>query len=303
MRSLQVIALGLPASRLQYRHGTCGVLSGGRAGDKVAGSERGAAVGCQRQVDGIENVGRGRHQGRTGLHQIGQRRVVIERFASACQRVGAAPDAQPGIGHQLDLRLCHRDAADQALGILLGGSERCTCAIGHAGRNHDGVDRAQVTQARDTVAGYGTVPFVQYKVGKLNRLQRPLAPVFFRVLLRVRVLDGKAVGRGRVEGGQLRAGHVGREDRRLACHCGVCTHAVLNADGVVLQVMDTVASALVGVSHGAAVFQAPFPRRADGTIHTTGAAGRCRDDASIGRVERGWYLDHHGDVLGAAAIV
>ena len=47
----------------------------------------------------------------------------------------------------------------------------------------------------------GAVTLVEHVVAKLHGLQRARAPVLLRVLARVGVLEGKAVGRGGVEGG------------------------------------------------------------------------------------------------------
>ena len=102
------------------------------------------------------------------------------------------------------------------------------------------------------------VLFIQHKVGKFDRLERKFTPVFFGILLRMRVLDGKAVGRGGIEGRALDGAQDGGKNRILASRRGIGAHTVLHADAIVLQIVNAAAGALVGVGHGTAVFKAPF---------------------------------------------
>ena len=238
------------------------------------------------------------------MQQIAQAGVVEQRLPRSDQRGRAASNAQPGVGNHLNLRLSHGNAGDQALRVEFGRRQRrAACAVGGAGSNHDGVGRNQFFNARHAVPGHIAVFFVQDEIGEFNRLQRPFAPVFFRVLLRMRMLDGKAVWRCGIEGCAFGGAQIGGKNRGLAGGSGSRADAVLQIDRVVLQVMNAGAGALVGVHHRAAVFQAPFARCANGAVNAARAARRAGDDARAGRVEGGRQLQQHRDVLAAGAVI
>ena len=117
------------------------------------------------------------------------------------------------------------------------------------------------------------------------------------------MLDGKAVRGGCVECGAFGGGEAGRKNGGFTGSRSAGADAILQMDRVVLQVMNAVAGALVGVSHRAAVFQAPFARGSDGAVNAARTTGGAGDDAWAGRIERRRNLNHHGDVLVAAAVV
>jgi hypothetical protein len=82
------------------------------------------------------------------------------------------------------------------------------------------------------VAQFGifTYPFVKVistfgvdesAIASTNRPEHILAPVFFRILLRVRVLEGESTWRRGIEGGTLAVGQFGREVRVIARLRGV----------------------------------------------------------------------------------
>ena len=116
------------------------------------------------------------------------------------------------------------------------------------------------------------------------------------------MLEGKAIGRSGVEGGQL----GGREARVEGCRLARCdgrgAGTVHQRHGVVLQVVRSTARALVRVRHGAALLQAPLAGR-DAAVYTARARCRGGDHAGLLGVEAGRHLHHEGDILAACAVV
>src|SRR5690606_36302985 len=96
---------------------------------------------------------------------------------------------------------------------------------------------------------------------------------------------------------------VGGEVRGVAGAVGVGALAAYQIHGVGLQVVHAHAGALVGVGDGAAALEAPLARGRDRPVDAARAGGGGGDDAGVGRVERGRYVHHQGDVLLAGAVV
>ncbi len=121
---------------------------------------------------------------------------------------------------------------------------------------------------------------VQHVEREPDRVQRVGAPVLFRVLLRVRVLDREPVRIGGVERGEFRRRQRGGEIRtRSPAVDRIGAHAVLQIDGVGREIVNAGAGALVGVGDRAAVLQAPFAGAADRAVDAARAGRRRRDDA------------------------
>src|SRR5450830_775928 len=111
----------------------------------------------------------------------------------------------------------------------------------------------------------------------------------------VRVSDGKGTA---VSIAELR-----RKDGLLARRDPPRTQAVLQVDAIVLEDVQAGAGTLVGIGHGAAIFQTPLARAADGAVNAARTAGGAGDDAGPLGIEAIRYLHHQGDVLAARAIV
>src|SRR6266511_3263383 len=117
------------------------------------------------------------------------------------------------------------------------------------------------------------------------------------------VLEGEPVGRLAVEGGALAVADAGGEVGSLAGEGGALAYAVDQSDGIVLQVVRADAGALVGVSDGATVLQAPLAAGGDGAIDAARPGGGAGDDAGVARIERRRYLHHQCHVLPPGAVV
>ena len=178
--------------------------------------------------------------------------------------------------------------------VLLDREHRSAAAVRDAGGDHE---RVALVELEMLVLEF----LVQHLERELDRAQHVLAPVLFRVLLRVRVLEGEAVRRGRVEGRAL-AGLDVRREVRIVARCGrISALAAHQVHGVGLQIVRAGAGALVGIGDGAAALEAPLAGGRDRPVDAA-RTGRGRgNDAGIRRDERVRDLHHHGDVALATA--
>ena len=174
--------------------------------------------------------------------------------------------------------------------ILLHRAYRRAAAVRNARGDHDGV----------ALVDHDAAAFeflVQHLEGELDRTQHIVAPVLFRVLLRMRMLEGESVWRCRIER-RPRAARDGRREVRIVARLfGIGALAPDQVHCVVLQIMCAGAGAFVRVGDGAAVLKAPFPGGRDRAVDAARAGRRRRDDATRRRHEAVRYLNHHGDAI------
>src|SRR5471032_175221 len=119
----------------------------------------------------------------------------------------------------------------------------------------------------------------------------------------MRMLEGDTVRVGAGKGAAVRIAEVWSKVGLLARRNPACAQTILQVDAIVLEDVQAGAGTLVGIRHGAAIFQAPFSRAADGAINAARSAGGAGDDAGALGIEAVRYLHHQGDILAASAIV
>src|SRR5512134_1329866 len=117
------------------------------------------------------------------------------------------------------------------------------------------------------------------------------------------VLKGEPVGRFGVEGGTVAVADAGGEVGGLAGELSALAYAVDQADSILLQVVRADAGALVGVSDGATILQAPLAAGGDGAIDAARPRGRTGDDAGMARIKRRGDLHHQRYVPPPEAVV
>src|SRR5262249_53798033 len=182
-----------------------------------------------------------------------------------------------------------REAVDDVFLVLLHGAHRGYSAIRDARGDHDGV------RFGDLHATGGEL-LVEHRKRELDRPKYVVAPRFFRIEFRVRVLEGKSIRGRSIEGGTVTVGQTRREIRVIARGGGIGALAADQIHGVVLQVIVAGAGALGGIGDGEAVLETPLTGRRNGTIDTARAGRRCGNDATVRRIKSVRYLHHHGDV-------
>ena len=156
---------------------------------------------------------------------------------------------------------------------------------------------------RRAARGYVAELLVEHVEGELDGVQRIPPPVLLRVLLRVRVLHGEAVGERRVERGAIRVAQVGGEVRSGPGSRRVGASPVHQVHGIPGHVVHAHSASLVRVRHRAAVLESPFACRGDRAVDAPGTRRRAGDDARVVHVEAGRDLHHHRGVHLARALV
>ena len=303
---VHAVVVARPAVQAQLAQRIGGAVGRGGADDQALGGQAGAAC-----------LGTRRHGGEAYVVEdgcLGQRRIGGQRRAGLVdvavggvlgQRAARVGHGRIAHGNGVALARGHlghgfggHHAVDQAVRIQLGRAQHGRAAVGGRARQHQRVVLAEGHGVlRGAIAG---IEHVQRIAG---RGQRVVAPVLFRVLLGMRVLDGNAVGKRRVVGGARRIGQPCGKEGQAAGIRARGARAVQLVDGVVAQVVQAHALARVGQRHGAALLQAPLARRADGAIHAARARGRAQHDAGPVAVKAVRHLHGHHGLLAARAVV
>ncbi len=227
--------------------------------------------------------------------------VVDQRKAVHGDGAPAALYGDARVRRHLHRGLRHGHAVDEALGVLLGRRDRRAAAVREAGGDHRGIGRRESAQrlpARGTVAE----ALVEDVERELDRLQGGAAPVLFRVLPGMRVLECQTLRRGRVEGRQVGRRQARVEGGARARERGAGARAVDQRDGIGLQVVGRGTRALVRIGHGAAVLEAPFAR-GNAAVDAARAGRGGGDDARARAVEGIRHLHHQGNVAAPRAVV
>ena len=213
-----------PAVRLQLRPGRGGLRLGIATGDQARRLERGAARGPQRldlcTQRRLRQRLRRQVQQRARHQQCGFGRVVVQR--TRARRIGGVDVGLTG------------DDGIQPAALLFAGTQDRAPAIGNADRDDARIVEAERRRLRERLVQRG-----QRELGGLLHVP---APVRFRIVLGMRVLDRHAAGTDR---------RVGREGQRIGAqraHRAVLARALL-----LVQVEVVRARALVGVGDGAAL--------------------------------------------------
>jgi hypothetical protein len=99
----------------------------------------------------------------------------------------------------------------------------------------------------------------------------------------MRMLEGDAVGMGPAEPDRItpQCPELGGSARRP----GIGEFSGHEGDPVRIEIMNADPGSLVGVGHGEAPFQGPFPDPSDGAVNPPRPGGCSRDDAGVFRIE------------------
>ena len=217
-----------------------------------------------------------------------------------CERIARALlDHEAIVEGGVDVGLGDRNPVDQAPPVLLGREDRGAAAVRYARSDHDGVPGPEPVGVREPLRADH---LVQHEEGEADRFQHVAAPEPLRIVLGMRVLEGEAKGRLRVEAGLLAGADRGGEVGRIAGGIRLRALAADQVDGILRQVVSPGAGALVGIGDGAAALQSPFAGSADGAVDAARARGSARHDARLFGAEGERHLDHHRDVVGSAAV-
>jgi hypothetical protein len=145
-----------------------------------------AARRAWREVErrgGVSGCGTG-----AALKHVDQGRVVDQWPAMHRKRLIVALLNRELRGEsRIDVGLVDRDPVDQMFVVLLHGTQRRAAAIRHAGGDHDGVALVDFDALARKL-------LVQHLECEPDRAQHIFAPVLFRILLRVSVLEGESIG-------------------------------------------------------------------------------------------------------------
>ncbi|MNV27240.1 hypothetical protein D3C71_1183820 [compost metagenome] len=221
---------------------------------------------------------------------LGPRRSCLRlqrRLRQIINRKQCAGHQQGGLGDEVVERRCAHDRhigfaghhGVEPIPFNFRSTQHRTAAVGYAHAERARVGRGEWRRLR-----IGTVERLQ---AELQRLQQMPAPVRFRVVARMRVLERDAV-RGVCS---LRS----KGQRAVAGGRAVSLHA---AAGVQIEVI--AAGALVGIGDGATMGQAPAAGSGNRAIDATGAGGGRSHQAAARRIEVVGYLHQHAMRLACA---
>ena len=186
---------------------------------------------------------------------------------------------------------------------MLGCAQNRRSAIGNRARNDQRIGSGEAQRLARSAGHRGSVLLVQHIQRIGGSAQCVIAPIFFRVDLRVRLLECHPVRKRGVKCSAGRIGDVGRKVGQRARHRAGGTGSVNAVHGVVAQVVQAHAFAGIGQRHRTTALEAPITSGTNGSIDPTGTGRWAHHDAGCIDIKTVRNLHGHGHTLASTAVV